>query len=53
MSEFALKTALPAYLRDQQARIEKLAAAAGLDFFPTVFEILTYDPPALLAALAP
>src|SRR3984957_9482492 len=43
MSEFALKTALPAYLRDQQARIEKLAGEAGLDFFPTVFEILTYD----------
>jgi stage V sporulation protein R len=43
MSEFALKTSLPAYLRDEQSRIEKLAADAGLDFFPTVFEILTYD----------
>src|ERR1700759_3839627 len=43
MSEFALKTALPAYLRDEQTRIERLAAEAGLDFFPTVFEILTYD----------
>ncbi|MGH7296283.1 MAG: SpoVR family protein, partial [Polyangiaceae bacterium] len=43
MSEFALKTALPAYLREEQGRIEKLAAEAGLDFFPTVFEILTYD----------
>src|SRR5271165_4741342 len=43
MSEFALKTALPAYLREQQNKIEKLAAEAGLDFFPTVFEILTYD----------
>src|SRR5215472_13865482 len=43
MSEFALKTALPAYLREEQNRIEKLAAGAGLDFFPTVFEILTYD----------
>ncbi len=43
MSEFALKTALPAYLREEQSRIEKLAADAGLDFFPTVFEILTYD----------
>src|SRR3974390_1725841 len=42
MSEFALKTALPAYLRDEQSRIEKLAAQAGLNFFPTVFEILTY-----------
>ncbi len=43
MSEFALKTALPQYLRTEQERIEKFAAAAGLDFFPTVFEILTYD----------
>ena len=43
MSEFALKTALPAYLREEQNRIERLAAEAGLDFFPTVFEILTYD----------
>src|SRR5947207_7360841 len=43
MSEFALKTALPTYLRDEQSKIEKLAAQAGLDFFPTVFEILSYD----------
>ncbi|MBK8216806.1 MAG: SpoVR family protein [Myxococcales bacterium] len=43
MSEFALKTALPQYLRSEQERIEKIASAAGLDFFPTVFEILTYD----------
>src|SRR5258708_22883164 len=43
MSEFALKTALPAYLREEQIKIAKLAAEAGLDFFPTVFEILTYD----------
>src|SRR5271156_4786281 len=43
MSEFALKTALPAYLREEQSRIERLAADAGLDFFPVVFEILSYD----------
>ncbi len=43
MSEFALKTALPQYLRTEQERIEKIAAKEGLDFFPTVFEILTYD----------
>ena len=43
MSEFALKTALPTYLRNEQQRIEKIAADAGLDFFPIVFEILTYD----------
>jgi stage V sporulation protein R len=43
MSEFALKTALPQYLRVEQERIQKIAAAAGLDFFPVVFEILSYD----------
>ncbi len=43
MSEFALKTALPGYLRDEQVRIEKFAREAGLDFFPVVYEILTYD----------
>lgn len=43
MSEFALKTALPNYLRSEQARIQKFAEEAGLDFFPTVFEILPYD----------
>src|SRR5689334_7935731 len=43
MSEFALKTALPQYLVKEQERIAKIAEAEGLDFFPTVFEILTYD----------
>ncbi len=43
MSEFALKTALPQYLRAEQERIQEIAAAEGLDFFPIVFEILTYD----------
>jgi stage V sporulation protein R len=43
MSEFALKTSLPLYLREQQERIENIARGYGLDFFPTVFEILTYD----------
>lgn len=43
MSEFALKTDLPQYLRDEQARIQKIATAEGLDFFPIVFEILSYD----------
>ncbi len=43
MSEFALKTSLPTYLQDWQATIAGYAAEAGLDFFPTVFEILTYD----------
>jgi stage V sporulation protein R len=43
MSEFALKTALPQYLVKEQERIAKIAEDEGLDFFPTVFEILTYD----------
>ena len=40
---FALKTALPAYLRDEQARIEEFAKQYGLDYYPTVFEVLSYD----------
>jgi stage V sporulation protein R len=43
MSEFALKTSLPGYLKREQERIEAIAQKAGLDFFPTVFEILSYD----------
>ncbi|MEM1415256.1 MAG: SpoVR family protein [Myxococcota bacterium] len=43
MGMFALKTQLPAYLRDEQARIEEFAKQFGLDYFPTVFEVLSYD----------
>ena len=43
MSEFALKTSLPAYLRTWQEKIEKAAREEGLEFFPIVFEILSYD----------
>ena len=43
MSKFALHTTLPRYLREQQDRIEKIARDFGLDLFPVVFEILTYD----------
>jgi stage V sporulation protein R len=43
MPEFALKTALPAYLRKEQDRIEAVARDAGLDFFPIVYEMLSYD----------
>jgi stage V sporulation protein R len=43
MSEFALKTSLPAYLRSWQDKIADIAKGFGLDFFPTVFEILSYD----------
>jgi stage V sporulation protein R len=43
MSKFALNTALPRYLREEKERIEKIARAFGLDFFPVIFEMLTYD----------
>ncbi|MRG91521.1 SpoVR family protein [Polyangium spumosum] len=43
MSKFALNTALPRYLRVEQERVEAAAREYGLDFFPTIFEILTYD----------
>jgi stage V sporulation protein R len=43
MSKFALNTALPRYLRAEQERIEKIARDYGLDFFPVVYEMLTYD----------
>jgi len=43
MPQFALKTALPDYLRDEKIRIEQVAREYGLDFFPTNFEMLPYD----------
>ncbi|MBC7171234.1 MAG: SpoVR family protein, partial [Polyangiaceae bacterium] len=43
MGQFALKTTLPRYLREEQERIEKHAREFGLDFFPTIFEMLPYD----------
>lgn len=43
MSKFALNTSLPPYLRDEQKRIEGFAREFGLDFYPTAFEILSYD----------
>lgn len=43
MAEYALKTALPAYLRDEARKIERFAKEYGLDFYPTVFEMLAYD----------
>src|SRR6187399_709068 len=37
------RTSLPPYLRQEQERIEAAARAAGLDFFPVIFEMLSYD----------
>ncbi len=43
MSQFALQTALPSYLREWQVKIQDEARNYGLDFFPIVFEMLKYD----------
>jgi stage V sporulation protein R len=43
MPQFATQTTLPRYLRVEQDRIEKIAREYGLNFFPVVFEMLTYD----------
>jgi stage V sporulation protein R len=43
MAQFALKTGLPAYLLDEQRRVEEHARSYGLDFFPVMFEMLPYD----------
>lgn len=43
MSFYTLKTTLPRYLLEEQERISKIAERQGLDFFPTVFEMLAYD----------
>jgi stage V sporulation protein R len=37
------RTSLPAYLRQEQERIEAVARENGLDFFPVIFEMLSYD----------
>ncbi|MCS6799816.1 MAG: SpoVR family protein [Myxococcota bacterium] len=34
---------LPAYLRDEAARIEEIARGYGLDFFPTLFEVVSFE----------
>jgi stage V sporulation protein R len=43
MAQFATKTRLPLYLAREQEKIEGIARDAGLDFFPTFFEMLPYD----------
>lgn len=40
---FFKETSLPDYLRKEQEKIEGVARSIGLDFFPTIFEILSYD----------
>jgi stage V sporulation protein R len=43
VAQYALKTSLPGYLLDEQAKIEEHARQYGLDFYPVLFEILPYD----------
>ncbi len=40
---FMKESTLPTYLREEQEKIERVAREEGLDFFPTEFEILSYD----------
>lgn len=43
MARFTQNTVLPPYLREVQANVESVARECGLDFFPVVFEMLSYD----------
>ncbi len=43
MAGFATKTGIPVYLHSEQRRVEEVARGYGLDFFPVVFEMLSYD----------
>jgi stage V sporulation protein R len=52
MPLFATNTGLPSYLLREQERIEALAHEYGLDFFPVVFEMLSYDQMNEVAAYA-
>jgi stage V sporulation protein R len=43
MGKYNLATHLPQYLRDIQLQVEDVARGFGLDFFPTIFEVVAYD----------
>nr|MBK7069196.1 SpoVR family protein [Deltaproteobacteria bacterium] len=43
MASTGLREALPEYLREWQEKIEGYARRSGLDFFPQVFEVLSFD----------
>ncbi len=51
MSIMSTEHNLPADLRDLQVEIEGHAAAYGLDFYETIFEVLDYDELSEIAAL--
>ena len=50
MSAYRLTRRLPRYLRDIQIQVEEVARGFGLDFFPTIFEVVAYDQMNELAA---
>ena len=50
MAKYALSTALPPYLRDIQREVEEHARGFGLDTFPVLFEVVSYDQMNELAA---
>jgi stage V sporulation protein R len=50
MTRYQFATSLPAYLRDIQKQVEEHARSYGLDFFPVVFEVVSYDQMNELAA---
>jgi stage V sporulation protein R len=43
MGSYRTKTGLPRYLQVEQEKIQAIAESYGLDFFPTIFEMLPYD----------
>ncbi len=43
MARFDRSREIPDYLREWQEKIESYARRSGLDFFPQVFEVLTFD----------
>jgi len=45
-----LRKGLPTELQEMQRQVEAVAAAAGLDFFPTVFELVSPEEISMLAA---
>ena len=50
MAKYALSTSLPNYLRDIQRSVEEHARSYGLDFYPVLFEVVSYDQMNELAA---
>lgn len=50
MAKYALSTAIPPYLRDIQRQVEEHAKSYGLQFFPVIFEVVSYDQMNELAA---